>query len=191
MELQTQEKTTDILNVGETDKAISNIFRVAKKNDIVICVDEADSLLYNRSFAGQEYDIRFVNIMLQEIERFDGVAVFTTNLDSHLDPALERRISLRVQLQPPDQKMRSEIRKAHVPTTVNVADDVDYLSLAKQFEFSGGYIKNAVLNALRKVALRKGDVLGMDDLIWSGNMEKEGLYNKDVKRISIGFIALG
>ncbi|HOG23713.1 MAG TPA: AAA family ATPase, partial [Candidatus Omnitrophota bacterium] len=41
--------------VGETDKAIANIFTTAKKHDLVICMDEADSLLYNRQYAGQEH----------------------------------------------------------------------------------------------------------------------------------------
>ncbi|OQA51277.1 MAG: ATP-dependent zinc metalloprotease FtsH 2 [Candidatus Omnitrophica bacterium ADurb.Bin292] len=177
--------------VGETDKAIARIFQVAKEHDLVICLDEADSLLYNRCYAGQEHDIRFVNVMLQEIERFEGVAIFTTNLDSHLDPALERRITLRVQFELPDDKMRAEIWKSHIPLAVKVAEDVDFLSLAKRFEFSGGYIKNAVLNALRKVALRKEDTITMEDLVWGGNMEKEGLFNKETRKGSLGFTAFG
>ena len=177
--------------VGETDKAIAKIFKIAKDNGLVICMDEADSLLYNRCYAGQEHDIRFVNVMLQEIERFEGVAIFTTNLDSHLDPALERRITLRVQFELPDEKMRAEIWKAHIPSAVKVAEDVNFFLLAKRFEFAGGYIKNAVLNALRKIALRKQDMISMEDLVWSGNMEKEGLFNKAQRKGSVGFTALG
>ena len=177
--------------LGDTDKAIARIFKVAKDNNLVICMDEADSLLYNRMYATQDHDIRFVNLMLQEIERFEGIAIFTTNLDALLDPALERRITLRVEFELPDEKMRAEIWKAHVPPTVKVAGDVDFLLLAKRFEFAGGYIKNSVLNALRKVVLRKQDVVSMEDLIWSGNMEKEGLFNKEQRKGSVGFTALG
>lgn len=177
--------------VGETDKAIARIFEVAKANDLVLCLDEADSLLYNRNYAGQEHDIRFVNVMLQEIERFEGVSIFTTNMDNLLDPAVERRLSLRVQFELPDEKMRAEIWKAHIPPVVKISEDVDFLSLAKRFEFSGGYIKNAVLNALRKVALRKQDTVTMEDLVWGGSMEKEGLFNKERPKGSIGFAALG
>ena len=53
--------------VGDTDKNISSIFKQAKESDLVIILDEADSLLYNRSYAGQEHDIRFVNVMLHEL----------------------------------------------------------------------------------------------------------------------------
>lgn len=177
--------------VGETDKAITRIFRVAKNNNLVICMDEADSLLYNRNYAVQEHEIRFVNIMLQEMERFEGVAIFTTNMDNLLDPAVERRISLRIKFELPDEKMRADIWRAHIPPTVKVADDVDFLLLAKRFEFAGGYIRNTVLNALRRVALRKLDTVSMEDLVWSGNMEKQGIFNKEQPKGSIGFTACG
>jgi AAA+ superfamily predicted ATPase len=177
--------------VGETDKAIAKIFQVAKDHKLVLCLDEADSLLYNRNYAGQEHDIRFVNVMLQEIERFDGVAIFTTNMDNLLDPAVERRLSLRIKFELPDENMRADIWKAHVPPTVKIAEDVDFSTLAKCFEFAGGYIRNAVLNALRKVAMRKQDTVTMGDLLWSGAMEKEGLFNKERPKGSIGFTAFG
>lgn len=177
--------------VGETDKAIARIFKVARANNLVLCLDEADSLLYNRNYAGQEHDIRFVNVMLQEIERFEGVAIFTTNMDNLLDPAVERRLSLRIKFELPDEKMRADIWKAHIPAEVKVAEGVDFLTIAKRFEFSGGYIKNAVLNALRKVALRKEDAIAMEDLVWGGNMEREGLFNKETRKGILGFTALG
>ena len=65
---------------GATDKNISNIFKVAEKDDLVVVLDEADTLFYNRAFAFQEHDIRFVNEMLQELERFDGMIILTTNM---------------------------------------------------------------------------------------------------------------
>jgi AAA+ superfamily predicted ATPase len=172
---------------GETDKQITKLFKTAKENDLVLCMDEADSLLYNRSFAGQEHDIRFVNIMLQEIERFEGVSVFTTNMDVLLDPALERRISLRVKFEPPDERLRAVIWQSHIPHVVQVGADVDFSALARQFEFSGGYIKNAVLNALRRIAMEKRQHIQMNDLVWAGNLEKEGLFHKGFQHRISGF----
>jgi AAA+ superfamily predicted ATPase len=172
---------------GETDKQITRLFKTAKENDLVLCMDEADSLLYNRSFAGQEHDIRFVNIMLQEIERFEGVSVFTTNMDVLLDPALERRISLRVKFEPPDERLRADIWRSHIPQAVQVEADVDFSVLARQFEFSGGYIRNAVLNALRRIAMERRQNIQMNDLVWAGNLEKEGLFHKGFQHRINGF----
>lgn len=175
-------------HLGETDKAISAIFRSAKGSDAVLCLDEADSLFYDRSsFAYQEHDIRFVNEMLQELERFEGVAVLTTNMNSLLDPALERRVSLKVAFELPDEAMRSKIWRSHIPDATKLASGVDFDALAKKYEFAGGYIKNAVLNALRKVALRKEDTITMDDLVFAADLENKGMYRVETARTVKGF----
>ncbi len=174
---------------GETDKKISQAFRAAKENNLVLLMDEADSLLYNRNYAGQEHDIRFVNEMLQELDRFEGVAVLTTNMDDLLDPAVERRITLRVKLEEPSEHMRAQIWKAHVPSQIKLAQDVDFTILARRYEFSGGYIRNAVQATIRKIALSNKDIIDMDDLVFGANIEKEGIFNKQ-KRGKIGFVAM-
>ncbi len=178
-----------ILNsrVGETDKCISNLFKVAKNEDLVIVLDEADSLLYDRSYAQQEHDIRFVNGMLQELERFEGVAILTTNRASMLDPALERRISLKVELEPPDSALQSQIWKLHIPPMVTLSEDVCFDRLAEKYSFSGGNIKNAVLNALRKAASKNEKVLTMDHLHFGAKLESEGMFNSKKIGVVHGF----
>ncbi|MFH0931878.1 MAG: ATP-binding protein, partial [Candidatus Zixiibacteriota bacterium] len=162
--------------VGGTDRNISDIFKSASESDTVICIDEADSLLYNRNYAVQEHDIRFVNVMLQELERFKGVAVLTTNMDVLLDPALERRATLRVRFELPDEMMRCQIWKTLIPKKVRVAEDVDFSVLAKRYTFAGGYIRNAIDNALRRV--RDKDLVTMDDLVFGAELEVSGMMNK-------------
>ena len=173
---------------GDTDKNISQMFKTAANNDTVLCLDEADSLLYNRSYAGQEHDIRFVNVMLQEVERFKGVIILTTNMDVLLDPALERRISLRIKFENPDEDLRREIWRLSIPPAIEIARDIDFDRLARQYDFSGGYIKNAVDNALRRMRQAKRQVLEMADLSFGADMEKEGLFRKETCR-KIGFAA--
>ena len=175
--------------VGETDKKILQAFKSAKENDLVLLMDEVDSLLYNRNYAGQEHDIRFVNDMLQQLDNFEGVAILTTNMDNLLDPAVERRITLRVKLDEPNEEMRAQIWKAHIPAHIKIAEDVDFALLGRRYEFSGGYIKNAVHAAIRKITLNKSDTLDMDGLLFGANIEKDGMFNKE-KRNKIGFLAM-
>jgi AAA+ superfamily predicted ATPase len=173
---------------GETDKQISNIFKTAKSNNLVICMDEADSLLYNRSYAVQEHDIRFVNVMLQEIERYEGEMILTSNMDTLLDPALERRVTLKVRFELPDKDLREKIWVSHIPDKVTISEDVNFAFLADQYELSGGYIKNAVFHALRRLANDNRSKLVMDDLVFGANLEKDGMFVKDNKQ-KIGFFA--
>jgi len=173
---------------GETDKNISSIFKSAKEHNLVICIDEADSLLYNRSFAVQEHEIRFVNVLLQEIERFEGVIILTSNMDSLLDPALERRVSLKIKFDLPDEKIRTEIWRSHIPSKVTLAQDVDFTVLGRQFEFSGGYIKNAVHHAMRLLSKDKRRIVTMEDLLFGARLEQDGIFVKENKN-KMGFFA--
>lgn len=173
--------------LGDTDRNISSAFRAARENDLVLVMDEADSLLYNRSYAAQEHDIRFVNDMLQELERYEGIVILTTNMDALLDQALERRVSLKVKFDLPDEAIRAEIWRSHIPSTVKLGEEIDFSLLARQYDFSGGYISNAVLTALRRLSLRKENRIMMADLIFGAETEKQGMFNKDQKRKIIGF----
>lgn len=170
--------------LGDTDKNISAAFRLARKNKLILVLDEADSLLYNRSYASEEHDIRFVNEMLQELERHEGIVILTTNMDILLDQALERRVSLKVKFELPDEAIRAKIWQSHVPSTVKFGEQIDFALLARQYAFSGGNIKNAVLNALRRISLRKENRIYMEDFIFGADMEKDGMfYCKNEKRI--------
>ncbi len=171
---------------GETEKNIAGLFKTARAKDAVICFDEADSLLYSRHRMEHERDIAFVNVMLQEIERFEGVLCLTTNFDTALDPALERRVSLKVKFSPPDRSLRADIWRSLIPPKVTVAPDVDFEALGQRFVMSGGYIKNAVLNTLRRLVKEKRSLMTMEDLLFGARMEQEGMYLKENKQ-PVGF----
>ena len=59
--------------------------------------------------------------------------------------------------------------------------------LAARYDFAGGNIKNAVLNAIRKMASRNSDTLTLEDLIFGANLEQGGMFNKDSRKRVIGF----
>ena len=172
---------------GETDKNIARIFQEGKDNDAVIVIDEADALLYSREYAEWEHDIRFVNIMLQELERFDGVVVLTTNMERLLDHALERRIALKVKFNLPDENLRYQIWRQHIPQGVVLSEDVDFNFLARRYKFSGGNIKNAVLNALRRITSEGRRELKMEDLVYGAELEEKGMISRRQRKVIKGF----
>lgn len=99
-----------------------------------------------------------------------------------------RRLNLKVKFELPDESLRKKIWESHVPKDRKIADNVNFEILARKYEFSGGYIKNAMQNALRKIAVRKNDTLLMEDLIFGAEMEKEGMFTSNHKKNNpIGF----
>ena len=80
------------------------------------------------------------NILLQEMENFEGILIATTNLLGNLDPAFERRFLFKIRFNKPDLEPRSRIWKSQFPQL----SDTDALSIAGEFDFSGGQIENVV-----------------------------------------------
>ena len=89
---------------------------------------------------------------MQEIERFEGIIILTTNLDKQIDKAFQRRIQFKVNFPFPEADMRSMIWAKHFPKECPVDDNLDWELLGESFELSGGHIKNAVLRSAYRAA---------------------------------------
>jgi len=136
--------------IGETEKALSNVFDQAERAHAVLLFDEADALFAKRTEvedSRDRYANAAVNFLLQRLERYSGVAILTTNKDSYLDEALRRRLSLHLQLEEPEALERLRLWQKHLPMTVPGSDTVDLESMASEYRLSGGYIKNVALRA--------------------------------------------
>lgn len=161
--------------VGETEKNIAQIFARAKSTNAILLFDEADSLFAKRTdvtsandrFANQE-----VNLLLQEVERFDGIVILTTNLFGGLDDALKRRVQYRVTFPKPGPTERKRIWRTLIPKEAPLDPDVNLETLAFSYEFSGGNIKNAVLRAAY-MAAGGGGAITMDHLVAACRRESE------------------
>jgi SpoVK/Ycf46/Vps4 family AAA+-type ATPase len=136
------------LFVGETEKNITRVFRQAREEDAVLFWDEADAIFFDRDQASRQWEVREVNVLLEELERHPGLCVLATNRKVSLDPAVERRITIKVEFAAPDREMRREIWRKLLPPRMPLAPDVDLDALA-EYELVGGEIKNVLLNAAR------------------------------------------
>jgi SpoVK/Ycf46/Vps4 family AAA+-type ATPase len=138
--------------MGETPKNVSAIFRTAREERAVLFFDEADAIAGRRSTSVddgvQRESNTIVSVLLQELESYDGVVIFATNLAANFDPAFERRIRTHVLFEMPGEAERAQIWRVQVhPSRTPLADDVDFESLARRYTVSGGDIRNAVLKA--------------------------------------------
>ncbi|MDX9723569.1 MAG: ATP-binding protein [Myxococcota bacterium] len=152
--------------VGETEKNIQSLFAQAQSERAVLVFDEADSLFTKRVKVERSTD-HFqnvsVNLLLTEIERYEGVILLTTNLEANLDHAVGRRILFKLEFPQPGVPERVALWRLHIPAEVPLGDEVDFARLGECFELSGGQIKNAVLRAAYR-ALAQGRSLFSDDL---------------------------
>ena len=146
--------------MGETPKNIVAAFRLARKENAVLLFDEADAIASRRSSSLDHSLVRenntVISVLLQELERFTGVVIFATNLAANFDPAFERRIRTHVLFEMPGVDEREQIWRVQMHPRTPLASDVDFRTLAQQFEASGGDIRNAVLKAAQAAAAEPG-----------------------------------
>lgn len=181
---------------GETPKNVAGVFRLADEEDAVLFFDEADAIAARRStdvsLGSQRETNTVVNVLLQELERFDGVVIFATNLAANFDPAFERRIRTHVLFERPGVEERELIWQVQIhPTKTPLADDVDFHDLAVRFDATGGDIRNAVLKAALAAASGDGQhddlrihqrhfVKAMEDVIAARRVMRQSLMESVV-----------
>jgi len=146
---------------GETERNMKAAFDKATQKDLIVILDECDSILVNRDRVGAILAGE-INYLLSEIERFEGVCIMTSNRSVELDPALSRRIALKLEFPMPDISVRIKIWKKIIPAKAPLEKDVNFDTLAK-YELSGGQIKNAILLGARLACARKAKAIAMTD----------------------------
>ena len=133
--------------VGETEKNIKKLFKDYKQametcDQIpILLFNEADAILGSRrpvSDRVEQMENTLQNILLQELENFEGIFIATTNLEENLDPAFDRRILYKVKFTAPTDEMRASIWKDKLP---DMSEDlVSYVN--DRFKLTGGQIDN-------------------------------------------------
>lgn len=135
---------------GESEKRIKEIFD--RYRGYVRDYDPAPILLFNeadtvlscrRTTTGGSLDQTenaMQNILLQEIERLDGILIATTNLTQNLDPAFDRRFLYKIKFCRPAFETRRAIWQTMLPSLK--ITEVEELS--RTFDLSGGQIENVI-----------------------------------------------
>jgi AAA+ superfamily predicted ATPase len=150
--------------IGDTEKRLADLFDRAES--AVLFFDEADALFGKRSEVKDAHD-RWANVevgyLLQRIEEHDGVTVLASNRVRDMDEAFVRRFHVIVTFPMPAEPDRLRIWQGMFPKRAKRADDIDLPGVARDFELSGGEIKNAAL-AAAYLAAADGGPIGMGHL---------------------------
>lgn len=181
--------------LGETPKNVAAVFHLAAEENAVLFFDEADAIAARRASGGgapQEREANtVVNVLLREMESFNGVVIFATNLAANFDPAFERRIRAHVRFEMPGVEERARIWRGQVhPAKTPLDPGVDFHALAERYPVSGGDIKNAVLKAAAAAASQPGPDVGkrihqhhfeqaIEDVVAARSVMRQTLFAED------------
>ena len=175
---------------GESEQIIKEVFdnyRLAcshGKPKPILLFNEADGVLskrinLDRGTSCTQTLNAIQNIILEEMERFNGILIATTNLENNLDKAFERRFLYKIRFEKPSEAVKIKIWKSKMP---NLTDD-NALTLARNYDFSGGEIDNIVRKAITREITECLDETSFEDIV--SFCESERFENRH--RTQIGF----
>lgn len=167
---------------GDGPKNVKAIFYAAERDNAVLFIDEADSLLSKRLTEVTQGSEQAINSMRSQLficlEGFRGVVIFATNLVENYDKAFETRVR-HVYFPMPDESCRRKIWQMHLVPQLPQAADVSVDQLAAQADdICGRDIKNAVIDAAVRAARQDKNYVELSDFL------------KAVERIKLARIAI-
>ncbi|EAK1947768.1 ATP-binding protein [Campylobacter jejuni] len=172
--------------VGESEQNVRKIFDTYKnivqtcKQSPILLLNEADQFLSTRvdgSSGSDKMHNQMQNIFLEQIERFSGVIIATTNFLESLDSAFSRRFDYKIEFKKPDFKDRLKIWEKFLPKKALFEKDFD-INILSNYELSGAQILMIVKNTALKVAVSQDGVFKMQDFIESIQKELNSSFDK-------------
>ncbi len=173
--------------VGDSEKNIKAVFThyrdILQREKLapILLFNEADAIfgkrLENVEHSVDKMENAIQNIILQEMENFEGILIATTNIQQNFDKAFERRFLYKIKFDLPSPSSRAMIWKEMIPDL----DDVGATALAGKYNFSGGQIENIARLHTIDIILRgtDGDILAR----LMRHCEKEVIDNDNRKKI--------
>jgi len=127
-------------NVG----LVGSLLRRAAHERAILFIDEADDLLSDGSAASR--------LLLASCDLFPACVVLATNAPLKLDPAMDRRLQVKLRLDIPASAQRAQILQrelarqevAVIGQGVDPAVDRRLAALSRNYRLSGGYWRNIV-----------------------------------------------
>ncbi|EHI6410205.1 ATP-binding protein [Campylobacter jejuni] len=172
--------------VGESEQNVRKIFDTYKnivqtcKQSPILLLNEADQFLSTRvdgSSGSDKMHNQMQNIFLEQIERFSGVIIATTNFLESLDSAFSRRFDYKIEFKKPDFKDRLKVWEKFLPKKALFEKDFD-INILSNYELSGAQILMVVKNTALKVAVSKDGVFKIQDFIESIQKELNSSFDK-------------
>jgi AAA+ superfamily predicted ATPase len=152
--------------IGETEKNLSRVLTRAEDLNVILLLDEGDSLMTRRTdvkSANDRYANLETNYLLQRLEHYTGIVIVTTNAGHSIDSAFRRRMDSLVKFHLPDATERWLLWQAHLPPNHEVSPAA-LEETALRYQLTGGQIRNIGVRAALLALARRASAMGAEDL---------------------------
>ena len=180
--------------VGESEKNVRKIFDTfydlceKTKTEPILLLNEADQFLGARSSGANsgadQMHNQMQNIFLEQIEKFKGVLIATTNLLENIDKAFSRRFNYKIEFKKPNKEQRLKLWEKMLPTDAPYEEGFESNKLA-EYSLTGGQINLIIKNTAYKVAVRQEPLFSLNDFEEEIKREKDASFDSEK---SMGFL---
>ena len=154
--------------IGETEKNLSKVFRLAEGKNWILFFDEADALFGKRTGVKDSHD-KYANqetaYLLQRIEDYPGLIILSSNFRANLDDAFSRRFQSIIRFRMPSEEERLLLWKRSFSEKSAMDKDVSLEEIAADYELSGGSIINVVQYCSVLAYSRKENIIRKEDIL--------------------------
>ena len=166
----------------DNDAFLAGLLRRAAAERAVLFIDEADDVLPDKSASSRS--------LLMALERFPAVVFLATNQPLLFDPALDRRLQIKIHMDLPGPTeradiLRLELARQRVPLAAGLTNDPQVSRLAESVLLSGGHLRNVIQVAVMMASQRSGAVgepVQLDDLTEAVRLQIAGEQVVDLMR---------
>jgi len=154
--------------VGEEENTVADIFRnmgymsALSGRGAILFIDEADAFFAPRVSVGRSNDVyvnSVQNILLQAIERYDGLFIAASNTTSNIDTAFDSRIAMKFEIHRPD----SDTRRAILSSKASFLGEDAIETIATGYELTGRQIDNVLIQVIMLSRVR-GALPSLDEI---------------------------
>jgi AAA+ superfamily predicted ATPase len=168
--------------LGQSEKNVRQLFEDYKEISAssavvpIFLFNEADALISKRLQVMDSIDQLYntlQNILLEELEQFEGILIATTNLTINVDKAFDRRFLYKVNFPSPDTAIQQQIWQQKLP----FISEVEAKMLVQRFIFTGAQIENVHRKITMNSIVLNRD-LNLDDVLELCSVEEMERKNK-------------
>ena len=150
--------------IGETEKNLNRVFNQAEELDVILLLDEGDSLMTQRTNvqgANDRYANLETNFLLQRLENYEGIILITTNASQRIDQAFVRRLDVVIDFVLPEADERQRLWELHLPGTHQI-NPAFLARVSERCKLTGGQIRNAALHASLRTLPEQTAIIDID-----------------------------
>lgn len=174
--------------VGESEQNVRKVFDQYKeickkfKSEPILLLNEADQFLSTRiaqsGTSADKMHNQMQNIFLEQIEKFDGILIATTNFVEVFDTAFSRRFDYKIEFKKPNFEERVALWEKFLPKNAKFEPNFDVKMLAKD-ELTGAGIELVVKNTAFKLAVNGDEIFTMDEFLKEIKAEISGNFDRE------------